>query len=397
MFFNKNIKYRDILIFALVGIIGYKIIDNVSVIYNVFSWFLSISSPFIAALVFGYALNPIMKFFENKCKMKRGLAILLTYVIVTGIFILGIVYMIPSIIDSIISLTSDVPTYVKKAQVWMNDLGNNKKLLDIIDTLGIQNSIEDLPAKLGKVAISALDGMAGMAEYFVSLAGSVIKVVLGYLISIYVLTDKERIIRQSKLLAYMILKEKRASKLIELVRTYHKMICVYIGTKAIDSAIIGILAFIGLAIINVPYYALIAVIVAVTNMIPYVGPFVGEVVGVIIGIFKSPLIALITFIFLFLLQQFDAWYLDPKLIGNKVGVRPLILLFAFTIGGALFGIPGMLLSSPTAATIKIFYNKKIAKYKDANPELAREIGIDGFHDDTKETESKDSVEKKETE
>ena len=393
MFFNKNIKYRDIIILGLIAIIGYKVIDNISTVYDMFKWFLSISSPFIAALVFGYALNPIMKLFENKFKMKRPIAILVTYLLVTGVFILGIVYLVPSVIDSIISLTSDVPNYVKKAQSWISDIGNNKKILDMIESLGIQNTIEGIPAKLGKLAISALDGMAGMAGYFLSLAGSVIKVVLGYLISIYVLMDKERIIRQSKLLTYMILKEKKASKLIELVRTYHKMICVYIGTKAIDSAIIGILAFIGLAIINVPYYALIAVIVAVTNMIPYVGPFVGEVVGTIIGIFKSPLTAFITFIFLFLLQQFDAWYLDPKLIGNKVGVRPLILLFAFTLGGALFGIPGMLLSSPTAATIKIFYNKKIAKYKESNPELAKEIGIDGLEENgNKETEDKKETE-----
>ena len=100
---------------------------------------------------------------------------------------------------------------------------------------------------------------------------------------------------------------------------------------------------------------------------------------------------------LFLLQQFDAWYLDPKLIGNKVGVRPLILLFAFTLGGALFGIPGMLLSSPTAATIKIFYNKKIAKYKESNPELAKEIGIDGLEENINKINNKEIQDKKETE
>ena len=98
MFFNKNIKYRDIIILGLIAIIGYKVIDNISTVYDMFKWFLSISSPFIVALVFGYALNPIMKLFENKFKIKRPIAILVTYLLVTGIFILGIVYLVPSVI-----------------------------------------------------------------------------------------------------------------------------------------------------------------------------------------------------------------------------------------------------------------------------------------------------------
>ena len=106
----------------------------------------------------------------------------------------------------------------------------------------------------------------------------------------------------------------------------------------------------------------------VTNMIPYFGPLIGELVGAFIGIFQSPGMAFMILIYLLVVQQFDAWFLDPKLVGNKVGVSPLVLIFAVTLGGGIAGALGMLLASPTAATIKIFYDKKIEKYMQKHPE-----------------------------
>ena len=98
-------------------------------------------------------------------------------------------------------------------------------------------------------------------------------------------------------------------------------------------------------------------------MIPYFGPFVGEVMGLLINVFVSPTKGIIVFLTLFLLQMFDGWYLDPKLIGDKVGVRPFWIIYAVVIGGGFFGPIGMLLASPTAATIKIYYGKLLEKNK----------------------------------
>lgn len=362
MFLNKNIKYRDILIFALIGVVGYKIIDNYPVIFSFIGKLLSLSSPFIYAFVFAYAINPIMMLLQNKLKIKKGIAILVTYLLITGVLILGITYVIPTIIDSIISISSEIPSYMDTVQGWINDIMNNGKLHDLINNAGLQEYVSGMSGKLGDILLSLLQGLG---YSLVSITANILKVLLGYLISIYVLLDKEKIIGEVKILIYMIFKDKVAGKLLEVTRTYHKMIGVYIGTKAIDSLIIGIMAFIGLVIIDAPYAALIAVVVGITNMIPYFGPFIGEVVGAFIGIFESPIMAIVIFIFLLLLQQFDAWYLDPKLIGHKVGVRPLILIFAVVIFGGIFGVPGMLLASPTAATIKIFYNRRVEKFKEA--------------------------------
>ena len=139
------------------------------------------------------------------------------------------------------------------------------------------------------------------------------------------------------------------------------MIGEYIGIKAIDSSIIAVMALILLTIVKSEYAFLLAIIVGITNMIPYFGPFIGEIIGFLFNVFVSPTKGIVVFLVLLALQLFDGWYLDPKLIGDKVGVRPLYIIIAVLIGGGFFGAIGMLLASPTVATLKIYYERLMKK------------------------------------
>lgn len=367
---NKNVKYKDILVFAIIGIIIYKIIDNYDFFFNTAKNFLSIMSPFIYSLIFAYMLNPIMKFFERKFKFSRGNAILITYTIITGIVIMLFLFTIPTLIDSIISIIKEIPTYMEKIQEWINLAIKNPRLNEWIVNAGLINKIEILSMKIGNFTITVLQGMLG---YILSFTGNLVKIVFGFLIAIYVLSDKEGLLKNAKSLIYILFKEKKASQLIKAFKTYNKMIGVYIGTKAIDSAIIGGIALICLIIVKAPYALLLSIIVAITNMIPYFGPFIGEVVGAAVCVFVSPMKAIMVFLILLLIQQFDAWYLDPKLIGAKVGVKPFWIIMGVTIGGAFWGPVGMLLASPTLATINIYYYKLVRAYKAKNPDLFKNM------------------------
>ena len=124
------------------------------------------------------------------------------------------------------------------------------------------------------------------------------------------------------------------------------------------------MALVLLTIVKSEYAFLLAVIVGITNMIPYFGPFIGEIVGFLFNVFVSPTKGVIVFLVLLALQLFDGWYLDPKLIGDKVGVRPLFIIIAVLIGGGFYGALGMLLASPTAATIKVYYERIMKKNED---------------------------------
>lgn len=394
MFFNKYIKYRDILVIVLIALVGYKLIDNYQMFLNLISTTISVISPFIYAIIFAYCINPIMSLFERKLKMKRGLSIFTTYLLIGGVIVIGALYIVPSIVDSIISITSEIPKYMETVEGWFNEALKNQKLYDLINSTGLLDNISVISGKMSSIIIGILDGSVSS---IVSITTNVVKIGFGFLISIYILLDKEKFISEVKTITYMILKEEKGTKLIDLVRTYNEMIGKYIGTKAIDSAIIGGLAFLGLMAFGVPYTPLLAIVVGVTNMIPYFGPFVGEVVGAAVGLFVSPTMAITIFVFLLALQQFDAWYLDPKLIGDKVGVKPFYIILAVTIGGGFFGPIGMLLASPTMATINIYYERKVNLFKAKNKNLIRRIDEreEDFYNEDK-IASKDNMDKEKT-
>ena len=361
--FDKNIKYRDIFIVAFVGFIGYKFIDNYEYIFTALKSFYSIVTPFIYALVFAYVLNPVMKLFEKRFKLKRGLSILLTYVSILGIIALIAVFVVPNIMDSIVSMISEVPWYMTTVQDWINKLMENKDIYSVLKETGLVDYLSAITSKTGSMVVGILE--SSISSIFV-IATNMVKIILGFLIAIYVLLDKEMFKEHAKLIICMIFKRERGEKIVGWIKLYNKMIGMYVGTKALDSLIIGLLALVGLVVMRAPYSILIALVVGFTNMIPYFGPLVGEIVGGVVGIFVSPTMALMIVIYLLILQQFDAWYLEAKLVGKKVGVRPFLIILAVFVGGGLFGPVGMILGSPTMATIKIMYDKRVKAYKEKN-------------------------------
>ena len=373
MFINKNIKYRDILIFALIGVIGYKFIDNYKYFFSLINKGLSILSPFIYALVCAYVLNPVVKCFERKFNIKRSFAIAAIYLILIGIVFVGLFFTIPSIIDSILNITGEIPNYMVKVQELINMSLSNERINELITQSGLLSSIQNIATQIGNVS---MDLLQDFALYLLSLTSNLVNIVLGFLISIYVLIEKDNITKMAKTLTYMSLKEKNGSRLVSFIRTYNKMIGMYVGIKAIDSMIIGSLALIGLSILKVPYAPLLALIVGITNMIPYFGPLVGIVISFVVTLFSSPLQAVVVAMLLFALQQFDAWYLEPKLIGKKVGVSPLGIIFGVTLGGGILGPVGMILGSPTMATARIYYNKLVDRFKESNKELVEKENLD---------------------
>lgn len=156
MFFNRNIKYRDILIFALIGLIGYKLIDNYKIFFNFFDDLISIITPFIYALVFAYILNPVMKIFEKKLKLSRGISVFCTYLIIFGLLTICMVFLVPSLVDSIGSIIDEIPSYVTKIQGWVMEAYKNPRLKEIINDIGLSNYLSNVPSSVGSVISSIL-------------------------------------------------------------------------------------------------------------------------------------------------------------------------------------------------------------------------------------------------
>jgi predicted PurR-regulated permease PerM len=185
--------------------------------------------------------------------------------------------------------------------------------------------------------------------------------IFGFIISIYILKDKEIFIQSSKKFLYALFNKSSVNTFLSFGKEVDSIFSRYIIGKAIDSTIIGLLCAIGMSLLDAPYGLLISLIVGVTNMIPYFGPFIGMIPAFFITLLFDPIKALWVLLFVFILQQFDGFYLGPKILGEKVGVSPFWIILAVTLGGGTFGVLGMFLGVPIIAIAKILIERFIEK------------------------------------
>ena len=358
---ERNSKYMKIIFTIVISYIFIKLIDNISIVIDIADKWYTILTPFLLAFVIAYILNPIVKLFNKKAKIPRPISIAITYVLFLGIIAIALVFIGPKLYTSIIELINNLPEITTDIQNFVNNLST-----DLFSQLNLTENPftgNDATTIISTVSALILELSNWLLSSAFSITSSIINVVLGFLISVYVLVDKDDIIKFCKRITLTICGNVNGNRMFRFVNILNYKIGSYVGIKAIDSSIIALLAFIGLSLIGSKYVLLLTVIVGLTNMIPYFGPFIGMTVGAFINLFFNPFTALIVFLFLFGLQQFDGWYLDPKLIGNRVGLSPFLVILGVTIGGAIYGPVGMILGSPVMAVIKIYTFKILDRFK----------------------------------
>lgn len=285
--------------------------------------------------------------------------VLIIYVFFYGMIILFFTIITPRLIDNIKNLAREIPYYAHETRKWLDKL---PIFLGETDRFGIleyvQNSLDELFGKLGQGLTPILNKTV---DQVISLTSNLINFILGSIISVYILKDKEYFKHNFRKTIYAILPVKKAEEALDVFGEIKKAFSNFFVGKMLDSLIIGILCFIGCMLMGVKYRLLIALIVGITNMIPYFGPFIGMVPAALITLFYSPLKAVWVIIFIFLLQQFDGLYLGPKILGVQVGLKPFWIIVSILIGGGFFGTWGMLFAVPTAAVIRTVLGKYIDK------------------------------------
>ena len=174
---------------------------------------------------------------------------------------------------------------------------------------------------------------------------------IGAIVALYVLADKEKFVAKSKMLVYAIFPHKWANLLIHSMRFTHKTFGGFIYGKLVDSAIIGVLCYFGMLLLHMPFPILVSVIIGVTNVIPFFGPYIGAIPCILLILVVDPIKGLYFAIFILLLQQFDGNILGPKILGETTGLSSFMVIVAILIGGGLFGIPGMIAGVPVFAVL----------------------------------------------
>lgn len=193
--------------------------------------------------------------------------------------------------------------------------------------------------------------MAGVTTGVIGVVKILFNVIIGIIISIYVLMSKEVFIGQSKKVVYAMFSGKKANAIIHTVHKSNEIFGGFISGKILDSLIIGILCFICLYFMKMPYSVLVSVIVGVTNVIPFFGPYLGAVPSTILIMLANPIQGLYFVIFILVLQQIDGNIIGPKILGDSTGLSSFWVVFAILMGGGLFGIPGMIIGVPLFAVI----------------------------------------------
>ncbi|MGL4773834.1 MAG: AI-2E family transporter [Clostridium sp.] len=356
--------------FVVVAYLIIKVMDMYPSIFSGFRYIMSMLSPFIMAFIIAYMINPVVTYFEKKLGFKRGLSILAAYLLIILLLALGIFFIAPIFINSVKELVKDIPTYVNMANDWVmsQDLSfefiTPEKLSEAIDKI-----VKSVPAFLGAVGGSistiyntTMSVLSATANFFIAIV-----------VSCFVLVEKEKFADYSKKLTYIIFRPKYAPKVLELCHLLNANIGKYLVGKFVDSIFVGICAIIGLLLVGSKYAVLLGTVFGLANMIPYFGPIITTCVAVFINLFVSPAKAIITLVILLIIQQIENLILDPKIVGKSLGLSPFFTFLAVSIGGNLFGIPGMILASPVMAIIKFNVTKNINReYYRLQPEIKKE-------------------------
>ncbi len=315
---------------------------------------LSMLSPFFWALGLAYFFNPLMKLIERRFNIRRVPSLIITYIIVIGVIALGVVIIFPTVFNSLGDLFRNLPEYAENTEVWLTDKINEFNKDYYLNPLIVDRLEETLTKSLNEINVFISSLLSSLFSSTIKFTTSFLKFIFGFIISIYILKDKEKLLNISKKIICRLFPEPKQDEILEFLGEANSVFSEFIIGKSIDSFIIGVLCYIGLILIHAPFALLISIIVGVTNMIPYFGPFIGMIPAFILTFLTDPMKAFIVLLFIFLLQQFDGFYLGPKILSEKVGLSPLLVILAITIGGGLFGVLGMFLSVPIMALIKTY-------------------------------------------
>lgn len=351
----KKIPYFELIPIIIISIIMFKVINSIEDVTFLIGTLISFLSYFLWGWLIAFFVNPAMVYLEKKLKTNRILSIIIVYALFIGTIVLTITLISPIITRNILELAGGLPKFISNMDDATWNLINK---YDVFDRFGLDKYIrENLSVILSKLNSILTSSLNLIFSQLINFTSSLFKFITGVVISIYMLIDKEGIIKSSKRILFSLLNEEHAHNIITLGRETHMAFSQYVIGKFINSIILALILCVALAILKVPYFVLISLLMGITNMIPYFGNLIGAVPSCIIILFISPVKALELIIIIIVVCEFINWYVSPKILGERVGLSPLLILMSMAIGGGLYGIWGMFFSVPIMAVVKAMLEK----------------------------------------
>ena len=325
--------------------------------------------PFIIGCVMAYLIYPISQAitaYLDKVTGEKHKKFSQTVGIFLGLLLFGLaIYLLlwmllPQLLDSITSIVVGMPSMVDSLSRWMTGLLQDNPRLQETANLALKSSSTQLEMWLSDTLIpKAQELITTLSASVISVFGFLFNFIIGIIVCIYVLSSADKLKRQAKMVVSAIAPKKHIDAIFEITYEMDQCFGGFIRGKLLDSLIIGVICFVCVSLMKMPYPVLISTIVGVTNIIPFFGPFIGAVPGVILILTVNPMQALYFIIFVVILQQFDGNILGPAILGQSTGLGSIWVLFSILIFGDLFGFVGMVIGVPTFSVIYFLISKYV--------------------------------------
>ena len=345
--------------------------------------------PFIYGAVIAYLLKPVCNTIEAFLRRfipekMKGLinALSVTFTILFGLLLIYALCMmiIPQLITSVTTLYYTAQANITKFMYWANHLEfieKNEQIMELLNSAyAALNTNLDTWIK-NTLLPSMQNILSGAALGVLNVVVVLKNLIIGIIVAVYMLASRKRFVQQGKMVLYSVVKPRWASLITEEVKYADRMFGGFINGKILDSAIIGLLCYIGCLIFKFPSALLVSVIIGVTNVIPFFGPFIGAIPATLLILIQNPIKALWFVLFVLVLQQADGNIIGPKILGNTTGLSSFWVLFAILLFGGLWGFAGMIVGVPLFAVIYDVIKKLVIHGLRRNEELDM---LNTYHD-----------------
>ncbi len=352
--------WLPLFLFVVVVIVFYKVVDRLPQVFATIFDLLGVLGPFIGGLAIAFVLYKPAYALETLCeksektflkKHARGISVLTCYLVLILLLAVMLYLLLPKIFESIVNLVQNLPTYYNSAVNQIKSMAGPEG-----EMLGFD--VNELFEKIDVKSILGFFDVATISKYasgIVGATGTIIDVFMAFVVSVYILLDRAQLAKTFMRVLGLVIPKERATKFKNLTIRVSGIFYSYIYSQLIDCAIVSVLLFIVFSIIGVPYALLLAILMGLCNMIPYFGSIIGGI-GVVLMVLVSSgdvLKAVIALVCIIVVQQIDANVIQPRIISESVGLRPVYVLLAIMIGSGLFGFIGILISVPVMAVIKM--------------------------------------------
>ena len=351
-------KWIPICIIAIILMLIYKTIDNITQITSAIGDFLRVISPLLYGILFAYFLYTPHRAVEkliSKIKIKfiakraRGFSTIVIFLLLLLIVIVVLSYVLPAIFTSIIDLANSIPGHITTILDYFENMPEDSVWV----SLDIANIISNSSGDILNTIINPA-GIEQLARGIISFTGEIFRVLMGLVISLYILLDRARIANYCRQLNSAIFRrEDRKNRTIKYLKQINNVLFTFIASKGLDSLINFAVATIVLLILGVPYALLMGLIAGVFNFIPYIGSIISAFIISILTLITCDFgTAIQVMICLLIFNQLDGNYIEPRIMKSSLKTSPILVIIAVVIGGAYFGIIGMFLAVPVAVIIK---------------------------------------------